>query len=66
MTTGAANAHCSPQAAVRLRTHLERILLSARVVTYLLALGSRVGAMFAGERLDAETFLSQAVLSARF
>ena len=65
-TTAAANVHCSLQAAVRLRTHLERLLLSAQADTYLRALGSRVGAMFAGDRPDAGTFLSQAVLSARF
>ena len=64
MTTGAANAHCSPHAAVRLRTHLERILLSAHAVTYLRSRGSRVGAMVAGERLDSETPLWQVVLNA--
>ena len=52
----AANVHCSPHAAVRLRTHLERMLLSTQADTYLRALGSRVGAMFAGDRPDAATF----------
>ena len=40
------------------------MLLSAHAVTYLRSLGSRVGAMVAGERLDSETLLSQAELNA--
>ena len=42
VTTAAANGQCSPHAAGRWRTQLERVLLSTQTDTYLRALGSRV------------------------
>ena len=49
VTTAAANGQCSPQAAGRWRTQLERVLLTAQADTYLRALGSRVAERPAAE-----------------
>ena len=49
VSTAAANGRCSPHAVGRLRTQLERVLLTAQADTYLRALGSRVAARPAAE-----------------